>query len=585
MRVISQYFTDAINQSTQEWRVKIFFHSTDKNSPVVATLTDSEIVQSTLKIESQSTQNSNFTLGGVSSSLCSFNINTEGISVLKTANILRKFVCFEVCLWLKTNDPNQKPTDPTLNNDNTENTTSKIRLGYFYIDNIQDNTFDTSLTGYDAMLAADKAISNVDLSFLYQTGATISTYMTRIASAMTHDNYAVTADLTKQPYNNTYTLYYANDQTPTTYRDVLGQLSILAGGFFTINADGDLVFKEYSTLEAVSFTADRVFEYSQGNQTFQVALLSCNVAAFDVSATSATPLTADYSEVNLSENSFLRAEFPVNASTIPASVQSIITNLFNVVSNLRFTSGTVKIPSRPDLELGDNITCICYGYDRTTQTVTNITYTGILVAKHVWQYQTYSNITSLGYAKAEANQTQSTSTYKTSTDATPLNSIIRTIGTQEVNIAQAGQQQLFSLYFILIKDMEASMSISFTANVSNAGTYRLRILLDNVLYITEPKMYVPSAGYHTFSVTLGIGSYEYDGQHSLKVILISDDTFSCNIQPNDYQILITASAVREAVPEWTGVYEVDDTVNHFDLLDSLSFSPITDTAPTVTFTP
>jgi hypothetical protein len=577
MQIPSTYFSNKISQDNLKWKTKIEFFTSDKTSAVAVTLSDEDLIENTLQIDSQTTGNDNFILGGVSSSQCKFNINVQGINKLNAVHLLKKKSVFRVKVWLQTDDPSQSQVDPSLNTNNTENTSGRLILGIFYIDKIQDNNFDTQIEAYDGMQAFETAVSNIDLQHLYATGATITQYMTRYADTCSVDTYSISADITVLPDNNSNPLYYSNDLTPQTYREVLGYLSQIGCGFFYLNADGNLAFKKYAQSSVASLPHTKIYDYTQGNETFQTRKVTMNVAAFNVTANSSAQLQGNRAEMFYNENPFVRYMFPDNPNQVPASVQQIINSMLSAVDTLLFTSGSYEIINRPDFEIGDKITVTVKQIDRVTDQIVDKTYSDILICKYSWKYQTYASVTSLGYAKASANkQTQNTSKIKQQSGSAPVNATIRTLGTQALSIGQGASAKMFTVFYVLQRDIESMFTISATLNVLSAGTYRLRIQLDGVDYITQPKQYVADTGYYTFSYTFGTGSFDYDGQHSLVITLISLDTFAASVAINDYQLLLTASAVHETTPQWTGLYEVEDYVDSFDILDALNFGTLAD---------
>lgn len=582
MKTPSTYFTNKIAQSDLKWRTKLEFFTTDKTSAIAVTLSDEDLIENTLQIESQTTGNENFILGGISASLCKFNINVDGINKLNAVSLLKKKTAFRVKVWLKTDDPDQDPDDFTRNLNDTENTSGRCVMGIFYIDKIQDNGFDTLIEAYDGTLAFDVALSNVDLQHLYATGATITGYMQRYADTCSEDNYSISADTTVTPDNNTNPLYYSDDITPQNYREVLGYLSQIGNGFMYMNEDGDIAFKKYSDTAVASIPHTRVFDYSQGNETFQTRRVTVNVAAFNVRANSSVIRVANRAEMFYNEIPFLRYMFPNNPSAVPADVQTIVNSMLTAVENLLFTSGSYETTSRPDFEIGDKVSATVKQIDRVTDQIVDKTYSDIIICKNLWKYQTYSQIQSLGYAKASANkQTQNTSKIKQQSEGQAVNATVRKLGATDIDLYAGQSKKLFTEFYILQRGIESMFTVTCTMDVTVGGTFALAISLDGVQYITRPKQVVADEGYHTFSYTFGTGSFDYDGQHSLQINIVSTDTFEASILANDYQLLLTASAVQDTEPEWTGIFEVDDIFTPFELDDVFEFGTLTDATPQV----
>ena len=66
-----------------------------------------------------------------------------------------------------------------------------------------------------------------------------------------------------------------------SYRNALGYLSILAGGFVVINRDGELDIVNYNNTVVASIGENRVYDYSMSEVEYEINEISTSVAGFD----------------------------------------------------------------------------------------------------------------------------------------------------------------------------------------------------------------------------------------------------------------------------------------------------------------
>ncbi len=254
-----------------------------KDAATLLTLTPDDVESDSLKLSRQATSNNYFTLGGVCSSKLTMSLTSSGVDKLLEAGLLRKDICFEYNEWLKVDDVNQSDSDYSINTDGTENTTGKVKNGYFYVNKVENSDYSCNLELYDSMLAFSVDISYNDGIILTQGYRSILELFTLFCESCSTDLYKLTvaSDIESRIYNKEVLFSLGNDGSVDSYRNALGYLSILAGGFVVINRDGELDLVNYNNTVVASLDENRVYDYSMSEVEYEINEISTSVAGFD----------------------------------------------------------------------------------------------------------------------------------------------------------------------------------------------------------------------------------------------------------------------------------------------------------------
>lgn len=611
---VSAYYLSSILNSERKWQIKGEVKLSNTSATLV-TLENDDFITNTFQINRQSTNSGSFTLGGVCSTRVNLTLTYSGIGKMKSVSALQKGYCVKLAVWLKTSDPNQSDTDYSKNLDLSENTTGKVELGYFHIYNIKNSDYQCDLELYDAMLAFDRDITNQDAIYLYQGAKCISDWLELFCESCSTTNYQLSlADgVASKILNNEALFFIGTDSTLKNYRDAIGYLSILAGGFAIINRDGELDIEFYQTDSVLSVPHNNVMSYDVDDNLYRVAKLSTSIAGFDYSAyNSAQVLGALGAEIFLTENPFLRGIQPEDATELSTTIIDIIDSLMESLENVYFYGGSFEILGRPELDCGDCITINTLVLDKATDTMVSKVYPNVLICGHNWGYQVWSTVKCNSYVEVTASS-KPTSSFKTASGGGgggATNSTVYFVGTKDLTLQANRTITVFDILFLNKANISAHASVTITADIIQAGDVEFKILYDNVEYWSRPKWSIHE-GYYTFSFDIGLASTEVDQQHSLIIQAISKASRHFNIRSAinqnkdnifdlddrvvaleggqtggtsdvdrndypmtstimsvaalDYQIVITASGVRQGEASWTGRYELADDVPQYSV--------------------
>ena len=581
MYPVSEYYLEAIeSEQSPQWIFKGEV-SVNKTLPTLATLDNSDIVADSFKVDWQSTSNNAFTVGGVCATKVNLVLNSQGIIKLRNVQAIAKEYCIKIDLWLKTADPNQAEEDFSKNRDNTVNESGHVPLGYFYISGIKDSYYECELELYDGMLAFDRNITSNDIIEFTQGSKVISDWLTFCCESCSNDIYSLSlaSGVVSNIINNSTPIHLDKENMPKTYRDVIGYLSILAGGFAVINRYGELDIHFYSKETQLEIEDHHVLSFDTDIKLYRTAKVNITVAGITISPSNFTNIIPGVSnaEIFLGENPFLEALQPKNKTDdLVMEIKLMVLNILGKIDSLVYFGGSFEIPNRPELDCGDLLTLkpkvlnLQYDYLQEQE------YKYVLLSSHSWSFQGWSNIVSNTYEpQTYSGVTSNSSTLYSGSGGGSLGSAINSteffVGTRPLALQSYGEVKLFDVLFTSKPNITAHASITVTADIAQAGDIEFRIVYDNVNYLARPK-YSVQQGYFTFSFDIGLKGTETEQQHSLVVYIISkaqrygaETPAILSIAANEYQLVITASGVVNADGGWTGRYSLSDSIPDYKL--------------------
>jgi hypothetical protein len=536
-----------------------------RKSDILATLTESDVESDSIKISRQATSNNYFTVGGVCSAKLSLILTNKGVAKLDALGLISKNMCFEYIEWLKTDDPNQSTTDITKNTDNTENTSGKVPFGFFYINTIQNTDYNCSLELYDAMLAFSADITYNDGIILSQGFRTIKELLMLFCESCSNDVYDLTiaSDIESRIANNKQTFSVGNDGQIDSYRNGLGYLSILAGGFIIINRSGDLDIVHYNNTILALLDENDVVECKMSEAEFELNGISTSVAGFDYRVKNKNS-GSKLAMIFLNENPFLRGIQEADAKELNTAIKTSINNVLTAIQGVKFDGGDIDAIARPELDLGDCISISRAIIDYDTREVLTKQYKYVILCSIEHSFYTYDSLSCNSYNLEESYTTKASSSFKTSSgggSGSAVSSYYSLYLTKDINLQAGRQVKLFNVLLLLNKGIGAMASFVAICNVTGVGSIQFDIVYDNVTHPIKPRYTLSNEGYFTVSFDIGLDAVDEDMRHSLNIYIKSTDTAELSIATLDSQLVLTASGVKSAEPIWTGRYELTDEVS------------------------
>lgn len=535
-----------------------------KDAETLLTLTPNDVEADSLQLSRQATSNNYFTLGGVCSSKLTMSLTSSGVDKLLEAGLLRKDICFEYNEWLKVDDANQSKSDYSINTDGSENITGKVKNGYFYVNKVENSDYSCNLELYDSMLAFSIDISYNDGIILTQGYRSILELLTLFCESCSTDLYKLTvaSDIESRIYNKEVLFSIGNDGSVDSYRNALGYLSILAGGFVVINRDGELDIINYNNTVVASLNENRVYDYSMSEVEYEINEISTSVAGFDYSIKNKTSASEKLIKLFFSENPFLRGIQTADAKELDNSVKSCINNMLLSCQGIKFDGGDFEIDHRPELDLGDCIQFTKAYVDNKTKNILTKSYNNVILCNIESNFNTFDSMSCNKYDLESAYGSKSSSSFKTSSGGSSalVSSYYTQFLTKDISVGEGKEVKLFNSLILLSGGIGAMASFVAVCNITGVGNIQFNIVYDNVAHPIKPRYTINNEGYFTVSFDIGLDPVEEDMQHSLNIYVKSLDTATLNIATLDAELIINASGVKASEPKWTGRYELTDEV-------------------------
>lgn len=393
MKNVTSLFKASCNSDVVQSLFKIFVYN-KLGGGLYATLDGDDFFEDSLTITSQATSSSSFNIGGVCAGKLTLTLTRAGVSKLKTASALRKGMCWKVVQWNKVADSAQSTTDFSKNTDGSDNTSGRCNLGVFYVSGVENNDYSCGITAYDGMLAFDKTVTAVNNQYMQQNKKTVAGWIDWICSICVTGNYNFGHGVASGLPNRGMSFALSDDKTVSTYRDALGYLSILSGGFCTFDENGKFVIKDYSyTPVSLGMSHKRLLSGKFDDKVSEITAVYSSVAGFDFERSSTGSSDKNSVEISISENPFIRGLQSYNKTEMDSSVLTTLNNLADAIIMKEFYGCDCTLSAYPFIDIGD-----CISVDRVVVaqngSSTDVVETNIVVSQITYSAGSSVNIKS-----------------------------------------------------------------------------------------------------------------------------------------------------------------------------------------------
>ena len=313
------YFNKNIREEGQEIEIKI------SKSGRTYTITDNDLVASSVKITKKSVSGASFDIGECYVDSATFTIN-------KNINNYKSLTGAKVTITIKVNN-----ADLNLN--------ESVLLGTFRI--LQDGIKRTNTL---LQVTADSYISKFDKSRKRATftGDLYDLIMDscskcRVTFGMSESAFrALSANVAK-----TYEI--KKDSSLKTHRDVVMYIAQLIGGFATTTPEGALIFKNYTSNNDICNVNDNVIvNYSIGDEVYNLSGLGMSVKETDVYLYREGEDDDSPYFLNLDSN-------PIIENCTDEEITAIVGNIWNKLIELNLNNFSFEFNGNPLIEVGDII--------------------------------------------------------------------------------------------------------------------------------------------------------------------------------------------------------------------------------------
>ena len=313
------YFNQNIREEGQEIEIKI------SKSGKTYTITDDDLVASSVKITKKSVSGASFDIGECYVDSVTFTIN-------KNINNYKSLTGARVTIRIKVN--------------NTElNISESVLLGTFRI--LQDGIKRTNTL---LQVTADSYISKFDKSRKRATFTgdlydliTDSCSKCKVTFGMSESAFrALSTNVAK-----TYVI--KKDSSLKTHRDVIMYVAQLIGGFATTTPSGELIFKNYTSRNDICNVNDNVIvNYSIGDEVYNLSGLGMSVKENDVYLYREGEDDDSPYFLNLDSN-------PIMENCTDEEITEIVGNIWGKLIELNLNNFSFEFNGNPLIEVGDII--------------------------------------------------------------------------------------------------------------------------------------------------------------------------------------------------------------------------------------
>lgn len=318
----------------------------------IVTIDDANIINGSLSINNKCVNNSEFCLGAVyvgQMSVTLYHPNIDRYSLYNAQIQLSYFLTLE---------------------DGTE---EEVPLGVFFVDKPSRSKKLIQLKCYDAMTKFDVSVAEDSWGSPFAL-LTLVCEKIGVPLANTEEEILAMCNGDKD--------FSLNSTRVNTYRDFLSYISMVLGGFATINRLGQLEIRQFHTVPDASITASRRTSSTVNDyETYFNSVRARFVAEqnfypyVETDDTMSTGLLLDMGDIPIVQG---LEEFK----------HEVLQNVLTVVKGIRYVPSDFKMSPDPSIDLGDGLTL-----ERVNNTSESVF---ILVTGYTWSYHKEQSVTSNG---------------------------------------------------------------------------------------------------------------------------------------------------------------------------------------------
>ena len=351
------YFNQNIREEGQEIEIKI------TKGEKSYTITDDDIVASSVKITKKSVSGASFDIGECYVDSATFTIN-------KNINNYKSLTGAKVTIRIKVNN-----TDLNLS--------ESVLLGTFRI--LQDGIKRTNTL---LQVTADSYISKFDKSRKRATFTGDLYDLVKESCSKCKVTFGMSeSEFRALSQNVAKTYEIKKDSSLKTHRDIIMYVAQLIGGFATTTPEGALIFKNYTSNNDVCNVNDNVIvNYSIGDEVYNLSGLGMSVKENDVYLYREGEDDDSPYFLNLDTN-------PIMENCTDAEITSIVDNIWSKLIDLNLNNFSFEFNGNPFIEVGDIISIP----ERSLETY---------VASCEWTYHGKEKISCVSVDKNKRTETQ-----------------------------------------------------------------------------------------------------------------------------------------------------------------------------------
>ncbi len=321
-------------------RVELKVYSGDSDSSSV-TLDGIDFIANSLTITEKASSNSDFCVGGCCIGTCDFTLSQQGLKTLSDEGLLKKGTIIKPRFYIN------NPDDDELS----------CKLGSFIITGIDSDDYKCQVQSSDYMYLFDKEVTNTDLAEIRAVKKNAKGWLEYCCSKCSTSQVTLGVGDISVTTNIDVEVTLPDDKDVSTFRDLIGWVSIFTASFATIDRNGKLVLRQFQTddYDYIVPPSSTYLSSKFDMLVTKVAGYNTSVAGFDKCLDDSSVTNCNRVILSIEEIPFLRELHPYDCTELDATVSGYIDNIYNAVKDLKFVGGTVVYSGNPAIELGDTV--------------------------------------------------------------------------------------------------------------------------------------------------------------------------------------------------------------------------------------
>ncbi len=372
----------------------IYFKINRKGEDILCTLEENDFEENSLQIQSSATNGSGFNVGATVMKTMSLTLTRDGLIKMRNTGALRRKSKMTMIEY-------------------TSNAAVEKVIGEFYITDFTVGDYEASVIAYDIIVAFDKKLSMGDLIELRETRKTLKSWFSWCCDKCRDEYYNIIANLSPSHWdvNSDVLFKISEDSNIDTYRNCLEFIAGLVCSFIEVRFDYSDYTDGYVTPVKFSETVrddiviepDKVLDYKQDVFECIISDINTSIGGFSYALPKLIYL-AGYDGITISvyENPFLRGFVTEDMESLPQEAKTAFSNSYGKLVGVKFFGGSVELPQRNDIHLGDRIKVKrkvipeVSSYDTMSSKpgdiATEVIESSILVTDESWEYRNRSVI-------------------------------------------------------------------------------------------------------------------------------------------------------------------------------------------------
>lgn len=407
----------------------------------------------------------------------------------------------------------------------------EVPLGVYTVTEcIRSNSDTLTITALDAITTLDRTYTDEVLS---GTSYDILSGIKRLTGIELGQN---AEDLASLP-NGTMILGLPLNPEVNTYRDIVGDLAAVLGGFAMMDRTGKLVIKSFSKDIAKTINADYRNKSTISDFNLRYTKVSCVKQGVYFSRGNDLG-----QELALGENVFL--QLGTDEGTL-----AILDNLLTVFGNYSYTPASFDYVGDPAIDMGDLIEIT--GYSAKTSTL-------VPVHKTTWKWRGYQKIEAVGknpFLNSASKEDRATETQKKNIK-TLENSVLSINNGQQVIIGDEWTE-LASTVFAMASDQSLLFNGVCKVDMVTAGNLRFKYSTNGIEHDFIHEVQTMD-GVNT--VTLFIPVKPKNNESNEFKVYISSDAIG-SVETLDFRGALSGSGILTS--DWSGIITIEDRVGRF----------------------